>query len=120
MSRVFGPKTKPSAAELSHFWGLINQNKGRHIFHNLITYMTDRITHRERWVAGLRSATMPISLINGSYDPVSGAHMIAHYKNIIGEPIFLKEFKHIGHYPQVEAPQDIVLAYLAFLDDILT
>lgn len=115
MNRVFGPNTLASPEELAYFWELINHNNGRHIFHNLITYMNDRITHRERWVEGMKSAIMPIGLINGSYDPVSGAHMIAHYKNIIGEPIYLKEFSSIGHYPQVESPSDVLSSYLEFL-----
>ena len=115
MCKVFGPETKPTQAELDGFWALVNQNKGRHIFHNLITYMTDRKTHRERWVAALKEAKVPIGLINGSADPVSGAHMIAHYKNIIGPPKFLAELGDIGHYPQVEAPNEVLRHYVEFL-----
>ena len=81
-SRVFGEQTQPSKEELDSFWALINHNKGRHIFHNLISYMSDRKTHRERWVDALIDSKVPIGLINGSVDPVSGAHMIAHYKDL--------------------------------------
>ncbi len=115
MSRVFGPDTQASSHDLEGFWSLINHNKGRHIFHNLISYMTDRKTHRERWVTALKETHIPLALINGSLDPVSGAHMIRHYKNIIGPPDYLKELPKIGHYPQVEAPEDITKYYLEFL-----
>ena len=115
VSRVFGPQTQPTTEELDGFWELIIHNDGRHIFHNLISYMSDRKTHRERWVAALREAKIPIALINGSVDPVSGAHMIAHYKKIVGEPDFLRELPNIGHYPQVEAPRDVARDYLEFL-----
>jgi len=118
VSRVFGPNTKPSKQELDGFWQLINHNKGRHIFHNLISYMTNRKTHRTRWVDALRETKVPIALINGSFDPVSGAHMIAHYKNIVGEPDFLTELSDIGHYPQVEDPENVSKAYLNFLGGI--
>jgi len=118
MSRVFGPNTQPSQIELDGFWAMVNHNKGRHIFHNLITYMTNRKTHRERWVTALREAKIPIGLINGSFDPVSGAHMIAHYKKIVGEPDFLVELPDIGHYPQVEAPETVAQDYLRFLNEV--
>ena len=48
----------------------------------LITYMRDRIEHRERWVSALQKSTIPLAVINGSVDPVSGAHMVARYKEL--------------------------------------
>lgn len=114
-SHVFGEGTKPSREELDNFWALINHNEGRHIFHNLISYMSDRIEHRERWVKALKDAKVPLALINGSVDPVSGAHMIGHYRNIVGEPDYLRELAQIGHYPQVEDPENVAKYYLEFL-----
>lgn len=118
VSRTFGPETKPSKQELESFWALVNYNNGRHIFHKLITYMSDRIAHRDRWVGALRGARIPIALINGSYDPVSGAHMVARYREIIGEPHYLAQLENIGHYPQVEAPEKVASHYLKFLEEI--
>lgn len=115
VSRTFGPRTKPSPEELDTFWALVNYNNGRHIFHNLITYMRDRKHHRERWVAALRNAKIPIALINGSYDPVSGAHMVARYKEVVGQPDYLAELPDIGHYPQVEDAKSVSTHYLKFL-----
>ena len=80
--------------------------------------MSDRKTHRERWVDALRDSQVPIGLINGSVDPVSGAHMIAHYKDIVGAPNFLTQLPEIGHYPQVEAPDKVAKYYLDFLDQV--
>jgi pimeloyl-ACP methyl ester carboxylesterase len=114
-SAIFGPNTKPSPEELSAFWELINYNDGKHGFHNLITYMTDRKTHRERWVSALQSAVVPIGLINGSMDPVSGAHMVERYRELVSRDHFTVELPTIGHYPQVEAPSEVVDAYLQFL-----
>jgi pimeloyl-ACP methyl ester carboxylesterase len=114
-SAIFGPNTKPSSAELDAFWQLINYNDGKHGFHNLITYMTDRKTHRERWVEALRNSVVPIGLINGSMDPVSGAHMVARYREIVSPDHFIVELPTIGHYPQMEAPAEVVEAYFRFL-----
>lgn len=117
-SRVFGPDTKPSAQELDDFWSLVTYNNGKHIFHNLITYMKDRKVHRERWVDALRQSCVPVALINGSVDPVSGAHMVARYQEL-GLPLnWLERLDTIGHYPQVEAPQAVAKSFLGFLDSV--
>ena len=118
MVRVFGPTTKPSKSELDNFWFQINYNKGRHIFHNLISYMSDRKENRERWIFALKTSKIPIALINGSIDPVSGSHMIERYKQLIGDITWLKELKNIGHYPQIEAPEEVSEYYKFFLNNI--
>ena len=118
MIRVFGPTTKPSKSELDNFWFLINYNKGRHIFHNLISYISDRKENRERWIFALKTSKIPIALINGSIDPVSGSHMIERYKQLIGDITWLKELKNIGHYPQIEAPKEVSEYYKFFLNNI--
>lgn len=117
-SRVFGESSKPSQTELEEFWELINFNNGKHLFHNLITYMNDRIQHRERWVAALINAPMPMGLINGSVDPVSGKHLVIRYQELACRLDYLKELPLIGHYPQVEAPNIVSDAYLAFLNQV--
>ncbi|WP_150910161.1 alpha/beta fold hydrolase [Marinobacter halotolerans] len=117
-SRVFGPNTKPSAKELDDFWSLVTYNDGKHIFHNLITYMNDRKRHRERWVEAIRQSTVPVALINGSVDPVSGAHMVARFRELELPLAWLEQLEDIGHYPQVEAPLRVSESYLKFLEQI--
>ena len=119
-SSVFGPQSKPTEQELLHFWWLINFNNGKHIFHNLITYMRDRLEHRDRWVNALQKSTVPLGLINGSVDPVSGAHMVARYKELECRLDYLAELPLIGHYPQVEAPAEVIKHYQEYLESLLT
>ena len=115
-SSVFGPQSKPLEQDLENFWWLINVNNGKHIFHNLITYMRDRIEHRERWVSALQKSTIPLAVINGSVDPVSGAHMVARYKELNCRLDYLAQLSVIGHYPQVEAPKEVYSHYQHFID----
>ena len=115
-SRVFGPNTKPDPDDLQSFWELINHNDGRHIFHNLMTYMTDRKNNRQRWIDAIADFRGPVALINGSADPVSGAHMTDRYKELLGEPAYFKALPDIGHYPQVEAPDMVLASYREFLN----
>ena len=112
---VFGANSQPTEHALETFWALININQGRHVFHNLITYIDDRIEHRERWVAALQTSTVPLALINGSVDPVSGAHMVARYQELACRLDYLVQLPNVGHYPQVEAPEDLVSHYQEYL-----
>ncbi len=116
-SAVFGEDTKPTEQELQTFWQLININKGKHIFHNLITYMRDRIEHRERWVSALQQSSIALGVINGSVDPVSGAHMVRRYRALNCRLDYLAELPLIGHYPQLEAPDQVLFHVRTFFSE---
>ena len=118
LSSVFGAQSKPSEEQLENFWWLINHNDGKHIFHNLITYIRDRLEHRERWVSAMQQSTIPLGLINGSVDPVSGKHMVARYQELNCRLDYLAELPEIGHYPQVEAPAEVMVHYQNFLQTL--
>ena len=106
-SQVFGPNTKPSDAELDEFWELITQNRGHRITHKLLHYISDRQRHRDRWVTALQEATIPIKLINGGSDPVSGRHLFEYFRQMAPNADAIC-FEDIGHYPQTEAPEAVV------------
>tara|TARA_B110000046_G_scaffold185931_1_gene230536 strand:+ start:1403 stop:2293 length:891 start_codon:yes stop_codon:yes gene_type:complete len=114
-SSVFGDETKPTDQELQTFWYIINLNNGKHIFHNLMTYMNDRIQHRGRWVSALQKSPTALAIINGSVDPVSGAHMVERYEQLGCRLDYLAQLPLIGHYPQVEAPDQVLGHYHNFL-----
>jgi pimeloyl-ACP methyl ester carboxylesterase len=54
-----------------------------------------------------------LRLIDGGADPVSGAHLYHYYKEQIpnADAVLLER---VGHYPQTEAPQAVVKAFLEF------
>lgn len=112
LSEVFGQRTKPAATELAEFWSLIAYNGGQRIAHKLIRYMIERRVHRERWVGALH-ADVPLRFINGPDDPVSGAHMIRRLREELPEADVVT-LPGIGHYPQIEAPAEVLRAYLEF------
>ena len=58
---------------------------------------------------------VPLRVIDGAVDPVSGAHMVERYRQLIPAPDTVL-LPHIGHYPQVEAPEQVLQHYLAFRD----
>ncbi len=111
--KIFGPETQPSEEEIDEFWKLITCNDGQKVMHRLIRYMAERRKYRGRWVGALQDAEIPIRLIDGAYDPISGSHMAAHYRKLIPDPdvVLLDD---IGHYPQTEAPEQMLEHFLAF------
>jgi pimeloyl-ACP methyl ester carboxylesterase len=115
VSRVFGPDTKPDAVTLDQFWQLVCYNDGNRQLYRLINYMRDRIQHRERWVTALQQSRLPLALINGSADPVSGAHMVARYQQLACRLDYLAQLPGIGHWPQMEAADEVCRHYLAFI-----
>lgn len=112
--RIFG-ETKASQEELDVFFDLFDRDGGRRNVHRLIHYMTDRINHRERWVDALRFASCPIGLINGGLDPVSGEHMVVRFQELVRGQHFIHRLPTVGHYPQIEAADEVLKAYARFL-----
>lgn len=110
---IFGANTQPSAAELRDFWTLVHHDHGERIGHLLIRYIDERRRHRERWVGALTGATVPIKLIDGADDPVSGRHMAERYREIVpaADVVVLDG---IGHYPQIEDPDGVWRAFADF------
>ncbi len=110
MRRIWG--THPvSDDELRAMWRLVAEHDGAAVMPKLIGYMAERRAHRERWVGALVHATAPLRVIDGLLDPISGAHMVARYRELVPHPDVV-ELPRVGHYPQLEAPGDVLAAIL--------
>ena len=112
-SAIFGANTQPTEQELAEFWSLIRRDGGHRIMHKLIRYMPERIRHRERWVGALQKTRVPLRVIDGADDPVSGAHMVARYRELVPNPDAVL-LPGIGHYPQSEDPAGVLKAFFEF------
>jgi pimeloyl-ACP methyl ester carboxylesterase len=112
-SALFGPRSRPDAQELHTFWQLIEWADGRAVMPRLLSYMAERRYYRTRWVGALVHGRVPQRVINGLVDPVSGAHMVARYRDIVSKADVV-ELPRIGHYPQWEAADAVLQAYRDF------
>mgnify|MGYP006182618177 FL=1 len=112
-ARIFGPHTQASEAELDALWQLVAYNNGPAVMHRLIRYMPERRQQRQRWVTAMQATALPMRVIDGAFDPISGAHMVARYRELIAhaDTVLLDG---IGHYPQLEAPAAVLEHYLQF------
>ncbi|VVP32357.1 alpha/beta fold hydrolase [Pseudomonas fluorescens] len=116
--QIFGPQTRPSESQMDYFWSLVESHQGPRIMHKLIGYIPERRVWRDRWVSAMQRGEVPLRVIDGGVDPVSGVHMVERYRELIPEAdtVVLPD---IGHYPQIEAPCEVLKHYLAFRDQLL-
>ena len=114
MHNIFGPNTPPSDQDINDFWILISTNNGHQHMHLLLDYMKQRKQYRERWVSALQNANAPLRLTAGMADPISGAHMVARYKQLIPNADVI-ELDQIGHYPQIESAEAVMNSITSFL-----
>jgi pimeloyl-ACP methyl ester carboxylesterase len=113
MTRAFGSTTPPSKTLIAGFWELINHQQGRRVMPKLIGYMTERRQHRERWVGALQQSKLPLQLIVGCADPISGEHMAQRFEALVPDKKVLR-LPLIGHYPQIEDSESVLAGFQAF------
>ena len=113
MRRIWGA-TPPPDDELRACWRLITEGGGLPVMAKLIGYIAERKRHRDRWVGAIVDAPCPKRFINGMRDPISGAHMVARYRELVADPDVV-ELPDVGHYPQLEAAAPVEAAVMEFL-----
>lgn len=104
----------PDEVELREQWNLLIRSQGKRVVPKLLRYIPERRTHRKRWVGALLDARMPLCLIDGVEDPVSGIDIVRRWRELLPRSRVV-ELDGIGHYPQIEAPEQVCDAVRAFL-----
>ena len=112
LGAIFGPHTRPTEAELDDLWEIVTEDRGLYLAPQLLGYIDQRRRHRERWVGALLRTGVPLRLVVGPEDPVSGVSLIARYRELVPAADVV-ELPGIGHYPQLEAPSEVVTAATA-------
>ncbi len=111
--KVFS-KTHPPTNEFIHeTWKLTSENNGILMLPRLIQYINERKVNRERWVRPLINRVVPLRLINGIEDPISGKHAADRFAELVpnADIVFLQN---CGHYPHVEMPMEVLKAFFDF------
>lgn len=113
LAAIFGKNTQPTEIELNDFLTVFKFHGGRKIAHKLIRYIRERSIYRARWVDPLRRTQVPLRFINGLSDPVSGAHLVSRFREIMPHTDII-ELPGIGHFPHFEVPDIIFKHFLEF------
>ncbi len=111
---VFGEQSQPSELQLQSYWQLINQQQGVLVQPELIGYIDERYQHRDRWVESMQSTSVPMRLIVGADDSLSGLNVLQRYNKLITNADGV-QLPDVGHYPQLEATQEVLVSYRDFL-----
>ena len=125
---------KPTQQELDEYWSIIQFNRGHRIFCYLIAYMAERSRNKQRWVEAIHqdSKALPMALLNGPADPVSGRHLAVALSSLWKVPLTpsshappsISSHRRVivlpdrfGHYPQVECPSMVISHFYQFIQD---
>lgn len=117
LASIFGQETQPTETELNDFVTLFRYNNGKKIAHKLIRYMRERAIYRERWVGALARTTVSLRFINGLADPVSGAHLVKRFREVLPHTDII-ELVDIGHFPHFEVPHKTLKYFFEFHNQI--
>jgi pimeloyl-ACP methyl ester carboxylesterase len=112
---IFGRETPPSPEFVDELWTLLRHADGHRVLPLLIDYIRERRVQRPRWVGALQQTAVPLAFVDGTADPVSGADMIARWRELLPRAE-VTPLPGVGHYPQIEAPAAVLAAVLGFHD----
>jgi pimeloyl-ACP methyl ester carboxylesterase len=117
LTKIFSAAHPPTDEFVDETWRLNMANDGVAMMPRLIKYMNERKEHRERWVAPLVNGVVPMRLINGEDDPISGKHAAERFVEMVphADVVFLKN---LGHYLHVENPEAVLQAFFEFHDKL--
>jgi len=113
MTRVFSDAHPPSDTFIRETWKLITENDGVRMIPRLIRYMSERAKKRERWVTPLEQKVVPMRLINGVEDPISGEHAAKRFEEVVPDADVVR-IPNSGHYPHLETPDAVLEAFFEF------
>ena len=116
-AEVFGVNTKPSEELLQNFWDVLNYNDGKSIAYLIGRLVFAKEKYQQRWIGAMQQTKIPMCFINGPADPNSGMHMAVRYNQLIPQANIKLLDEYIGHWPQIEAPQQVLKAYNDFLTE---
>ncbi|ASM49629.1 hypothetical protein PESP_a1523 [Pseudoalteromonas espejiana DSM 9414] len=117
LTTIFGKHTPPAPLVIDTLWALLIYNNGLRVMPKLIKYITQRKQNEQRWVGAIINSDIPVTFIAGEQDPISGKHMLEHYKKKVPNAR-VQGFVELGHYPQIEDAKAITVAYLNFRNQL--
>lgn len=112
-NKIFGVNTQASQTSIDILWKLLKHNQGKAVLPKLLTYIDERKVFGKAWIESMITTNIPMYFINGVLDPISGQHMLDHYVEVIPNPHTAA--LDVGHYPQLEAPEQVLNLYIEFL-----
>jgi len=115
---VFGRNTQPSRELLNDFWYILNYKKGKSLAWKIGRLVFEKDNYQNRWIAAMQQTKIPMCFINGPADPNSGLHMAKRYVELIPNGDVRLLHDDIGHWPQLEDPENVLKHYFDFMKTV--
>jgi pimeloyl-ACP methyl ester carboxylesterase len=111
--KVFSSAHPISDDDVHEHWRAITESRGNTLYHRLVYHYGDHERNAERLESILWTTRVPLKLVWGMTDPVSGPDMVA-YMRERGPAIDIVELPEISHYPHLEVPDRVADEFLRF------
>ncbi len=95
-------------------WALWSANDGHRIAHLLISYLDERVRYASRWHGAVGGWPKPLSFLWALDDPVATTNVLDGLRELRPAATVV-ELPGVGHYPQVEVPEQFTRAALSLL-----
>ena len=115
---TWGSRIPMSEATSHGIWRSMEHDGGSKIAHRLLHYVADRLANGPRWIGALETAPVPMRFVWGDLDPVSGGHVADRMEERLPEWPAGRELirlADVGHWPPLEAPDEVAAAVRALL-----
>ena len=114
VGRLFSTDHPLSEQEGQAQWALWSYNGGHRIAHLLISYLDERVRYAPRWHGAVRDWPKPLSFLWALDDPVATTNVLDGLRELRPAATVV-ELPGVGHYPQVEVPDEFIRAALSLL-----
>jgi pimeloyl-ACP methyl ester carboxylesterase len=112
--RLFSADHPMSEEEGRAQWALWSADDGHRIAHLLISYLDERVRYASRWHGAVRDWPKPLGFLWALEDPVATTNVLDGLRELRpAAPVV--ELPGVGHYPQVEVPEEFARAALSLL-----
>jgi pimeloyl-ACP methyl ester carboxylesterase len=116
-AELFSAEHPLSDDEAADQWALIAAGGGRTLGHRLISYVSERSEHAERWHGAIRDWPGTLHLAWGLRDPVATTAVLEAVRGLRSNAP-MTELPSLGHYPHIEDPAAIGDAVRRLLESV--
>lgn len=124
LDKTWGKNVKLNDKILNEMYSLINYKNGVYSVCETIEYINQRKENEENWVNILKIVNnpnnkelhVPMLLINGILDPISGAHVADMFEQTLPQPKVIR-LENVGHWPIIESPIQVAKYATQFIQN---
>jgi pimeloyl-ACP methyl ester carboxylesterase len=104
-AKLFSAAHPLSDEEAQAQWALLARDDGHRIMNLLCAYLNERVRFAPRWHGAVRDWDKPLGFLWASGDPVATTNVLAGLRELRPAAEVI-ELPGIGHYPQIEVPDE--------------